>query len=59
MVEAQADRVTTGSQYAKERIVKLYGIGPDKITVIRYGMLSRPWLPLVDTEPRQENDHPA
>ena len=69
MVEAQAffdrvamqkaDRVTIGSQYAKERLVSLYGLEPDKIAVIPHGMVQPGWLPLVKSEPRVENDHPV
>src|SRR5689334_14642291 len=69
MVEAQAffdqvamqraDCITIGSQYAKDRVVSLYGIEPEKITVIPHGMLIPNWLPLVDSEPRVENDHPV
>src|SRR5258707_4122975 len=69
MVEAQAffdrvamertDHVTIGSQYAKDHIVELYGIVPDKITVIPHGMMQPAWLPLVDGSPRVENDHPV
>ena len=69
MVEAQAffdrvamertNHVTIGSQYAKDRIVELYGIAPEKITVIPHGMIQPAWLPLVETQPRMENDHPV
>ncbi len=54
----QSDRVTCGSQYAKDRVVELYGIEAEKVTVIPHGMLTPSWLPLVDAEPRVENHHP-
>jgi glycosyltransferase involved in cell wall biosynthesis len=69
MVEAQAffdrvamqkaDRITIGSQYAKERLVTLYGLEADKIEVIPHGMLQPGWLRLLRSEPRVENDHPV
>jgi len=69
MVEAQAffdrvamertDHVTIGSQYAKDRIVELYNIAPDKITVIPHGMIQPPWMPLVEAQPAVPNDHPV
>lgn len=69
MVQAQAffdrvamektRRVTIGSQYAKDRIVKLYGIDPQKVTVIPHGMLTPTWMPYIDSEPRTPNDHPV
>src|SRR5579859_6184037 len=69
MVEAQAffdqvamqrtDAITIGSNYAKERIVSLYGIAPEKITTIPHGMAPPAWLPLVDSAPRVPNDHPV
>jgi glycosyltransferase involved in cell wall biosynthesis len=54
----RADHITIGSQYAKARIVALYGIPPEKITVIPYG-LPPGWLALADSEPRRANDHPV
>jgi glycosyltransferase involved in cell wall biosynthesis len=57
MFEA-ADVVTIGSQYAKNRIIKLYGIDHAKIDVIPHGMIVPRWLPLVEREQRQPNDHP-
>src|SRR5579859_3440304 len=69
MVEAQAffdqvamqrtDAITIGSEYAKERIVTLYGIAPEKITVIPHGMIDPAWLPLVASVPQVPNDHPV
>jgi len=69
MVQAQAffdrvamersDHITIGSQYAKDRIVELYEIPPDKITVIPHGINDLSWLHLVDSQPRVENDHPV
>jgi glycosyltransferase involved in cell wall biosynthesis len=68
MVEAQAffdrvamqrsDFVVIGSEYAKQRVVDLYGISPDKIAAVPHGMVQPAWLPLVETEPPQPNDHP-
>jgi glycosyltransferase involved in cell wall biosynthesis len=55
----RADRVTCGSQYAKERIVDLYHVDPQNVIVIPHGMLRSTWLPLVDAEPRAKNDHPV
>lgn len=54
----QADLVTAGSQYAKDQIVTLYGVPAEKVQVIPHGMITPAWLPLVDSEPRQANDHP-
>jgi glycosyltransferase involved in cell wall biosynthesis len=68
MVQAQAffdrvamertDQVTIGSQYAKDRIVSLYGIPPEKISVIPHGMVTPTWMPLVEAQARLKNDHP-
>jgi glycosyltransferase involved in cell wall biosynthesis len=55
----KAQHVTIGSQYAKDRIVALYGIAPDKVTVIPHGMLTPTWMRYMDAEPRHENDHPV
>ncbi|MBO9308712.1 MAG: glycosyltransferase family 4 protein [Chloroflexi bacterium] len=54
----RADLVTAGSQYAKDQIVRLYGVPAEKVQVIPHGMLTPSWLPLVDAEPRQPNPHP-
>jgi glycosyltransferase involved in cell wall biosynthesis len=51
--------VTIGSQYAKDRIVELYGIPPEKVQVIYHGMLPAPWMQYIDAEPHQPNDHPV
>lgn len=68
MVQAQAffdrvamersDHITIGSRYAKDRVVAVYAIPPEKITVIPHGMPTPSWLPLVEHEPRRANDHP-
>src|SRR5258708_7588315 len=68
MVQAQAffdqvamertDRITVGSQYARDRIVSLYGIAAEKITMIPHGEITPTWMPLVNAEDRLENDHP-
>jgi glycosyltransferase involved in cell wall biosynthesis len=55
----EADAVTAGSAYAKQRLVDLYGIDPHKIRVIPHGQELPTWVPLVDAEPRQPNDHPV
>ncbi len=55
----QADYVTIGSTYAKERIVALYGIEPEKIAVIPHGMSTPSWMPLAEAMPRVANDHPV
>jgi glycosyltransferase involved in cell wall biosynthesis len=55
----RADRITCGSQYAKDRIVALYQVDPANIVVIPHGMLKASWLSLVDAEPRAQNDHPV
>jgi glycosyltransferase involved in cell wall biosynthesis len=54
----QADAVTIGSNYAKRRVSDLYQVEPDKITVIPYGEQMPAWMPLVEREKRQPNDHP-
>ena len=54
----QADRVTAGSAYAKAQIVSLYGIPAEKVQVVPHGMITPTWLPMVDAEARQPNDHP-
>jgi len=54
----KAVRLTVGSQYGKDRIVALYGIAPEKITVIPHGMFNPPWLALADALPPINNDHP-
>src|SRR5258708_15159874 len=57
----RADHITIGSQYAKDRVVTLYGIPPEKLTVIPHGLgIKLPeWIKLADAEPRRENDHPV
>ncbi len=55
----RAERVTCGSQYAKDRIVELYGVDAAKVIVIPHGMLRSDWLPLVESQPRVTNDHPV
>lgn len=55
----QANAVTIGSEYAKRRIVELYGIAPEKIYVIPHGQQTPTWMPLVEREKRQPNDHPV
>ena len=55
----KAKIVTIGSQYAKDRIVALYGIAPEKVQVIHHGMLEASWKKYIDAEPRYLNDHPV
>lgn len=55
----QTDAITIGSNYARQRIIDLYSIPAEKITVIPHGMLEPSWLPLVNAEPRVTNDHPV
>jgi glycosyltransferase involved in cell wall biosynthesis len=55
----KAKIVTIGSQYAKDRIVALYGIAPEKIQVIHHGMLEASWMKYINAEPRQPNEHPV
>lgn len=55
----QADAVTAGSQYAKDRLVDLYGLEPGKVRVIPHGQEVPTWVRLVNSEPRQPNDHPV
>ncbi len=55
----QADAVTIGSYYAKQRIIDLYGISPDQISVIPHGMQDPSWMSLVEAEPRTPNAHPV
>ncbi|MEP7286655.1 MAG: glycosyltransferase family 4 protein [Chloroflexota bacterium] len=68
MVEAQAffdrvamersDHITIGSQYAKDRVVELYDIAPEKITVIPHGLREPAWLAQANTPLAIPNDHP-
>jgi glycosyltransferase involved in cell wall biosynthesis len=53
-----ADVVTIGSQYAKDRLIDLYGIDGRKIDVIPHGMIEPTWMRYAETMPRQPNDHP-
>jgi glycosyltransferase involved in cell wall biosynthesis len=55
----RTDHITIGSEYAKGRTIALYGIPPEKITVIPHGMVIPTWLPLVNTEPPTLNEHPV
>lgn len=53
-----ADVVTVGSHYAKNRIIELYDINPEQILTIPHGIADQKWLSLVDSAPRIINDHP-
>jgi glycosyltransferase involved in cell wall biosynthesis len=55
----RAAAIATGSQYAKDRIVELYGIAPDKIEVIHNGLQRTTWMEQVQAQPRGPNDHPV
>jgi glycosyltransferase involved in cell wall biosynthesis len=55
----QADRVTCGSAYARERIVDLYGVPGDKVQVIPHGMVMPNWLRLAQRMKPVPNDHPV
>jgi glycosyltransferase involved in cell wall biosynthesis len=55
----QADRVTCGSDYARQRIIDLYHIDPDKITTIPHGMAQPNWMRVAQRMKRIENDHPV
>ncbi len=55
----QADRVTCGSDYARQRIIDLYQIDPDKITTIPHGTTPSNWMRIANRMKRQENDHPV
>jgi glycosyltransferase involved in cell wall biosynthesis len=54
----RSDVVVVGSDYGKSRILDLYGIDDAKVTVIPHGLPTPRWLPLVESQPRRENDHP-
>lgn len=55
----RADVVTVGSVYGKQRLVELYNVSADKITVLHHGRPVPSWLPLVDAAPRQANNQPV
>jgi glycosyltransferase involved in cell wall biosynthesis len=55
----QADRVTCGSDYARDRISTLYDIPEDKIVTIPHGMNMPYWVRQAQTMTRTENDHPV
>jgi glycosyltransferase involved in cell wall biosynthesis len=55
----QADRVTAGSEYARQRIIDLYGIAPEKVVAIPHGMMTANWLRQAQAMPRHPNDHPV
>jgi glycosyltransferase involved in cell wall biosynthesis len=55
----QADRVTAGSEYARQRIIDLYGIAPEKVVAIPHGMMTASWLKRAQAMTRHENDHPV
>jgi glycosyltransferase involved in cell wall biosynthesis len=54
----QADRVTCGSDYARQRILDLYHIDPYKVTTIPHGIMPQNWMRLAHKMERHENDHP-
>ena len=53
-----ADVVTIGSTYAKDRIVELYKVDPAKLDVIYHGMIEPSWMPIAQALPPAHNDHP-
>jgi glycosyltransferase involved in cell wall biosynthesis len=55
----QADRVTAGSEYARQRIIDLYDIEPGKIATIPHGMTQPNWMRIAQRMKRVENDHPV
>jgi glycosyltransferase involved in cell wall biosynthesis len=55
----QADHLAVGSEYAKDRVIQLYGIPAEKISVIYHAMTEPTWYRLVNAEPRIPNDHPV
>ncbi len=54
-----ADVVTIGSHYAKNRLIDLYELPAHKIEVIYHGMPEPRWMRIAETMGRQENDHPV
>lgn len=54
----RADHVTIGSEYARGRLMALYGLPPEKVTTISHGMATPHWLSLAAAMPRIEHDHP-
>jgi glycosyltransferase involved in cell wall biosynthesis len=55
---SRADHVTIGSQFGKDRIVDLYGIAPDRISVIYHGMPRPRWMKALPPI-RVLGDHPV
>jgi len=55
----QADRVTCGSDYGRDRISTLYDIPEDKIITIPHGMNVPYWIRQAQAMTRTENDHPV
>ncbi len=56
---ANADIVTCGSEYARERLIELYGLKPDNVVAVPHGMTRPTWMKHVFSEPKQPNDHPV
>jgi len=46
----RADRIITGSSYSRDHIVRAYGIRPEKIAVVPYGISERIGAPLRDED---------
>ncbi|MHB8093431.1 MAG: glycosyltransferase family 4 protein [Candidatus Aminicenantales bacterium] len=46
----RADRIITGSSYSRDHIVRAYGIRPEKIAVVPYGISERFGAPLDESE---------
>jgi glycosyltransferase involved in cell wall biosynthesis len=55
----QADHVTAGSEYARQRIHELYGVPLWKISAIPHGMITPHWLTLARAQEPTPNDHPV
>jgi glycosyltransferase involved in cell wall biosynthesis len=56
---ARADIVITGSEYAKSRLVALYGLDPAHVMVIPHGLNPAPWMQYVGAEPLPANQRPT
>lgn len=54
----QAEHVTCGSEYARQRLHELYEIPLKKITAIPHGMIIPRWLELAQAMPPMTHDHP-
>jgi glycosyltransferase involved in cell wall biosynthesis len=55
----QADLVAVGSEYARGRLIELYGLPSDKVLAIPHGMTRPGWMKRFDKLERVPNDHPV